>query len=91
MVLFAHTVTKIKSATRENGEFDGKCKQGLMTCCAFCMLQVPFAFQFESEQLNGNSATKQLPNYHSSDLGKSVKWPNGNSVTVLSPICHLAI
>ena len=91
VVLFAHTVTRVKSATLENGKFYGKCKQGLITCCAFCMPQVPFAFLFESEQLNGNSATKQSPNYHSSDLGKSVKWPNGNSVTVLSPNCHLAI
>ena len=32
--------------------------------------QVPFAFEFESEWLNDNLATKQSPNYHSSDLDK---------------------
>ena len=39
--------------------------------------QVPFAFEFVSEQLNGNSATKLLPNYHSSDLdkvGQMAEW-----------------
>ena len=35
---------------------------------------VPFAFDFESKWPNGNSATKQLPNYHLSDLEKSVEW-----------------
>ena len=55
------------------------------------MPQVQFAFEFESEWPNGNSATKQLPNHHSSDLEKSVEWPNYNSVTVLSLNCHLAV
>ena len=32
--------------------------------------QVHFAFDFESEWPNGNLATKQLPNSHSSDLDK---------------------
>ena len=39
--------------------------------------RVPFAFEFESERLNGNLATKQLQNYHSSDLdkvGQSAEW-----------------
>ena len=42
------------------------------------MLQVPFVFEFESEWPSGNSATKQSLNYHSSDLVKSVEWPNSN-------------
>ena len=58
------------------------------SACAFCMSQVPFAFEFESEQPNGNSVTKQLPNYHFSNLKKSVKQANGNSVIVSSPNCH---
>ena len=41
--------------------------------CAFCMPQVLFAFEFESEWPNGNSATKQSLNYHLSDLEKSVE------------------
>ena len=32
---------------------------------------------------------KQSPNYHLSDLEKSVEWPNCNLVTVLSLNCHL--
>ena len=32
---------------------------------------------------------KQSPNYHLSDLEKSVEWLNGNLVTVLSLNCHL--
>ena len=40
------------------------------------MPQVPFAFQFESERSNGNSATKQLSNYHSTISEKSVERPN---------------
>ena len=36
--------------------------------CVFEIPQVPFAFEFESERPNGNSATKQSLNYHSSDL-----------------------
>ena len=55
------------------------------------MPQVPFAFEFESEWLNGNSVTKQMLNYHLSDLEKSVKGPNGNLTIVLSPNCHLTI
>ena len=58
---------------------------------AFRMPQVPFTFEFESECPNGNSVTKQSPNYHSSDLEKSVEWLNGNLATVLSQNCHLAI
>ena len=45
--------------------------------CIFEIPQVPFAFEFESERPNGNSVTKQLPNYHSSDLdkvGQMAKW-----------------
>ena len=57
---------------------------------AFCMPQVPFAFEFESKQLSGNLAIKQSLNYHLSDLEKSVKWLNGNSATVLSLKCNLA-
>ena len=34
------------------------------------MPRVPFAFEFESEWPNGDSVTKQSPNYHSSDLDK---------------------
>ena len=41
--------------------------------CAFCMPQVLFAFEFESEWPNGDSATKQSLNYHLSDLEKSVE------------------
>ena len=53
------------------------CKQRQINCdhgrlCALCMPQVPFAFEFESERPNGNSATKQLPNYHSAVSEKSV-------------------
>ena len=33
--------------------------------------QDQFAFEFESERPNGNSATKQLPKYDSSDLDQS--------------------
>ena len=51
------------------------------------MPQVPLAF--ESEGPNGNSVTKQLLNYHSPDLEKSVEWLNGSSLTVLSPDYHL--
>ena len=57
----------------------------------FCMSRVPFAFEFESKRPNSNLATKQLPNYHSSDLEKSVYWLNGNSANVLSLNCHSAI
>ena len=46
--------------------------------CAFCIPQVPFALEFESERPNNNSATKQLPNNHSSNLEKSVKRANDN-------------
>ena len=53
------------------------------------MPPVPFAFEFESEFLNGNSVTKKLPNYHSSDLEKSRS--NGLMATVLSPNCHFAV
>ena len=69
---------------------------GLLYLCllgVFKMVQVQFAF--ESERSNGNSVTKQSPNYHSSDLDKVgetvkwhlanrptfLKWPNGNSAT----------
>ena len=46
-------------------------------CSAFCKPQVPFEFQCEWP--NGNSVTKQLPNYHLSDLesqsnGQMVIW-----------------
>ena len=37
----------------------------------FEMPQFPFGFEFEPERPNGNSATKQSSNYHSSD------WSNG--------------
>ena len=39
-----------------------------MTPCVFKIPQVLFVF--ESELLNDNSAKKQLPNYHLSDLDK---------------------
>ena len=32
--------------------------------------QAPLAFEFQSERLNGNSATKQSLNYHLSDMDK---------------------
>ena len=65
----------------------------------------PVPFEFETEQLNGNSATKQSLNCYSAIQEKSVKqlngiwlfdqlYPNlmnGNSVTVLSPNNHSAI
>ena len=51
-----------------------------MLICAFCMPQVPFAFEFESER----------PNFHLTAQEKLVKGSNGNSATVLSPNCHLA-
>ena len=38
--------------------------------CAFEIPQVLFAFEFESEWLNGNSVTKQSSNYHLSDFDK---------------------
>ena len=58
---------------------------------AFCIPQVPFAFEFESERPNGNSVTKQWTNYHSSDLVTLVEQPNGNLATVLSPNCYSAM
>ena len=39
----------------------------------FCMPQVPFAFEFESERLNCNLVTKQSLNNHSADLKKSAE------------------
>ena len=68
----------------------------------YSMARVPFVFEFESEWLNDNSATKQLLNYH---WAISEKWSNaillfvqlypnlmnGNSMTVLSLNCHSAI
>ena len=53
------------------------------------MPQVPFAFEFEPP--NGNSVTKQLPNYRSAVREKLVEWPKGNLAIVLSPNRHLAI
>ena len=53
------------------------------------MPRVPFAF--ESEGPSGNSATKQLLNYHSSNLKKLVEWPNGNLASVFSRNCHFAV
>ena len=64
-----------------------------------------FAFEFESEHLNGNSVTKQSLNYHSAILENSVKWlnvaapfdqlypnlMNGNLATVLLPNYHSAV
>ena len=38
--------------------------------------QVPFAFEFETERLNGNSAKKQSLNYHSLDLDKVGQMAN---------------
>ena len=38
--------------------------------CIFEIPRVPFSFEFESERPNGNSVTKQLPNYYSSDFDK---------------------
>ena len=58
---------------------------------ALCMPQVPSAFEFESEPPNSNSATKQSPNYHLSDLEKLVKWLNGYLATVLSLNYHLKV
>ena len=49
----------------------------LAIACVFEIPQVPFEFEFESEWPNGNSVTKQLPNYHSSNLDKvsqMAKW-----------------
>ena len=40
---------------------------------AFCMPQVPFAFEFESERPNGNLVTKQSLNYHLAISEKSVE------------------
>ena len=60
-----------------------------MAPCAFYMPQVPF--EFKSERLNSNLATKQSLNYHLSDVEKSVEWLNGNLATVLSPNCHSAV
>ena len=61
-----------------------------------------FHLRFVSERPNGNSMTKQLANYHSSDLDKVsqmaewhlairptfLKRSNGNSATVLMPNCR---
>ena len=58
-------------------------------CGAFCMSQVPFAF--ESERPNGNSTTKQLPRCQVAAHERLVKWLNGNSTTVLSLNCHSVI
>ena len=54
-------------------------------------LRFPFALEFESEEPNDNSVTKQSPNYHSSVWIMTIKCPNGNLVTKQSPNCHLAI
>ena len=40
------------------------------------MPRVPFAFDFESDQSNDNSVTKQLPNYHLAVSEKSVEQPS---------------
>ena len=40
----------------------------------------PVAFEFESEQLNGNSATVLLP------FWKSVEFPNGNDINFVSEL-----
>ena len=69
------------------------------------MPRVPFAFDFESDQSNDNSVTKQLPNYHLAVSEKSVEQPsaiqlfdqlypnltNGNSASALLPNYHLVI
>ena len=71
-----------------------------------CVFEIPqVLFEFESERPNGNSATKQSPNYHSSDLDKvgqiaeqalSFDWFFWNYGTVnerlfLSTNCHLVV
>ena len=66
------------------------------------MPQIPFAFKFESECQFGNKTVTELSFNHSDSncfvaklpFGHSTNFPNwlnGNSVTVLSPNCHLAI
>ena len=63
----------------------------ILSQCVSEIPQVPFAFEFECEWPNGYLVTKQSPNYHLSDLEKSVEWPNGNSTTVLFPNRHSGI
>ena len=47
--------------------------------------RVPFAFETECERLNGNSATKQLPNYHLSDFNKVSQMQFGHSTNLSKP------
>ena len=47
---------------------------------AFCMHQVLFAFEFESEWSNGNSATKHSLNYHFVNFGKVGQMAKCHSV-----------
>ena len=58
--------------------------------CVFKIPRLPFAFELESGQLNGNSATKLLPNYHLSDLdkvGQIAKWQFGDKTVAELPRC----
>ena len=60
-------------------------------CCVFEIRRAPFAFEFKTEQPNGNSEAKQLPNYQ---LAIWMTFPNltdGNLATVLSTNCHSAV
>ena len=52
----------------------------------------PFAFEFESEWPNGNLATKQWSNWHSSDLDKvsqMAEWQLGDKTIAELPFGHL--
>ena len=63
-----------------------------LACCVFEIPQVLFAFEFESEWPNDNLVTKQLPNYHSSDLDKvsqMAKWQIGDKTVTELPFGHL--
>ena len=75
----------------------------LVINCVFEIPQVPFVFEFESEWSNGNSVTKQSPNYYSTIQTQTVlspnyylvvqltfpNWPNCNSVMLLN--CHSTV
>ena len=54
---------------------------------AFCIPQVPFAFEFESERLNGNLAT----NSNSVTVSTFPNLTNDNLVTVMLPNFHLVV
>ena len=57
----------------------------------FEISQVPFAFEFESEWLNGKSVTKHFPIYHLPDLdkvGQAVKWQFRDKTVTELPFSH---